>query len=141
MEYDGPASAVHMGQTRSLVTTREIQLMASLKRSIAETEQAKELAKVTQGQLAVVIHDLRTPVMVLRMCVTLLSVSLPATQRVHLDRPARAADLVASMIEELLPAGAGGSKLLAWRSPISSNSLLVDAADVVRLFAEKAGMD
>lgn len=72
----------------SLATTREMELRGALGVAEAETVRANELAKANEGLLAVVAHDLRTPLAVMRMCATLLSATdVRATVTAALRQP------------------------------------------------------
>jgi signal transduction histidine kinase len=124
----------------SLAATREIQLRVALKAAKTETERANDLAKANEELLAVVIHDLRTPLMVIRMCANLLSGSISTAERDHMDRLVRATDSVRDLVDTLVPTCLARSAVVVHQSAISSNRLLADAADAMRMVAERAGI-
>jgi signal transduction histidine kinase len=124
----------------SLAATREIELRAALKIANAATQRAHELAKVNEELLAVVVHDLRTPLMVMRMCTTLLSATLSVPQRTHMDRLVRAADSIRHLVDALVPDCLARSAGPVRPSTISSRKLLEDAVDAMRMVADRAGI-
>jgi signal transduction histidine kinase len=124
----------------SAAETDETDSRIALKWATAETERVNQLLRANKELLAGVIHDLHTPLLVMRMCATLLSRTLPAEQRAHMDRLVRATELVRNLVDTLVPACVGVSGSVAAPFLISSSRLLVDAADATRMLAEKAGI-
>ncbi len=125
----------------SLAATREIELRLTLKVAKAEAERANGLAKANEELLAVVIHDLRTPLQVIRMSATLLSRTASPTQRSHLDRLMRATDSVRGLVDTLVPnCIARNSSLVVLPTLIPTARLLGDAADAMGMVAERAGI-
>ena len=126
----------------SLAATREIELRVTLKIATAEAERANALAKANEELLAVVIHDLRTPLQVIRLSATLVLNTASPVQRAHLDRMVRATDSVRNLVDTLVPAYiAKNSTPLVRPTVISSARLLQDAADTMAMVAERAGID
>jgi signal transduction histidine kinase len=126
----------------SLAATREIELRLTLKVAKAEAERANGLAKVNEEMLAVVIHDLRTPLQIIRMSATLLSRTASLAQRAHLDRIVRATESVRSLADTLVPTGIPRKSGMALRSTlIPSAKLLEDALDAMGTVAERAGIN
>jgi signal transduction histidine kinase len=126
----------------SLAATREIELRLTLKVAKAEAERANGLAKVNEEMLAVVIHDLRTPLQIIRMSATLLSRTASLAQRAHLGRIVRATDSVRSLVDTLIPTCITSKTGLVLRSTlIPAARLLEDALDAMRMVAERAGIN
>jgi signal transduction histidine kinase len=125
----------------SLAATREIELRLTLKAAKSEAERANGLAKANEELLAFVIHDLRTPLQVIRMSATLLSRTVSPVERTHLDRLVRASDSVRSLVDTLVPTCiARNSRLLIRPTLIPSAKLLGDAVDAMGMVAERAGI-
>jgi len=125
----------------SLAATREIELRLALKGAKAETERVNGLAKANEELLAVIIHDLRTPLQVVRMSAALLLRTASPAERTHLDRLLRASESVRSLVDTLIPACvAKNSNLMVRPSVITSARLLGDAADAMGMVAERAGL-
>lgn len=122
----------------SLAATREIELRLALRVAKAEAERANALAKANEELLAVVVHDLRTPLLVIRMCATLLSGTISPAERGHMDRLLRATDSVRNLVDTMVPAHLARSASPVMRSTISSTRLLTDAVDAMRMVAERA---
>ena len=126
----------------SLAATREIELRLTLKVAKAEAERANGLAKANEELLAVVIHDLRTPLQIIRVSATLLSRTAMLAERIHLDRVMRATDSIRSLIDALVPTSIARNSSLAIRPTlIPSARLLADALDAMKLVAERAGIN
>jgi signal transduction histidine kinase len=126
----------------SLAATREIQLRAALRLAKVEAQRANSLAKANEELLAVVSHDIRTPVQVILLCAKLLSLTASERERAHLDRLVRATDLIRSLMDTLVPACMAHSSVIpVQRAVISSGSLLKDAVDTMGMVAERAGID
>jgi signal transduction histidine kinase len=126
----------------SLAATREIELRLMLKVAMAETKRANELAKANEELLAIVVHDLRTPLQIIRMNATLLSRTVSPVERTHLDRLMRAADSFTGLVDTLVPTCIAGKSSLVFRSTlIPSATLLGDALDAMGMVAERAGIN
>lgn len=120
--------------------TAEAELRLALKCATADTERADEMLKTNKELLAGVIHDLHTPLLVIRMCATLLSRTLSAPQRAHMDRLVRATDSVSNLVDSLVPACVARPVTVAPPLTMPSGRLLADAADAMRMVAEMAGI-
>jgi signal transduction histidine kinase len=126
----------------SLAVSREIALRVTLKVAREEAERANGLAKANEELLAVVMHDLRTPLQVIRLSATLLLGAASPAEKVHLDRLVRATDSIRGLVDTLVPTYiAKNSSSVVRQTLIASGKLLQDALDAMGMVAERAGID
>lgn len=119
---------------------REIRLRSALRQEQAKTERANELARIHEELLAVVAHDLRTPLQVIGLsaaCLRRLSVALGAP---HVQRIEGAVASMTHMVDELLAAHAAESEGRLLASVLPCAKLLADAAETMTVVAERANV-
>lgn len=119
---------------------REIQLRSALKESEANAERAHALAKANEELLAVVAHDLRSPLQVMGLNTSLLTraghaPSLPAIRRIE-----GAITSMKRLVDDLLSTHAVDSRERTLCETIAPARLLADAADAMGMVAERAGI-
>lgn len=119
---------------------REIQLRSALKESEANAERAHALAKANEELLAVVAHDLRSPLQVMGLNTAVLvraghAPSLPAIQRIE-----AAIASMKRLVDDLLSTHAVDSRERTLCETIAPARLLADAADAMGTVAERAGI-
>ena len=117
---------------------REIELRMVLKVARAEADRANALAKANQQLLAMVSHDLRSPLQVIRLSSAVLTGLVGENDRPHVDRIVRATDSMKILVDDLLPTFVPSST--SRRSAISTKTLLADAVDTMGMVAERAGI-
>jgi len=117
---------------------REIELRMVLKVARAEADRANALAKANQQLLAMVSHDLRSPLQVIRLSSAVLTGLVGENDRPHVDRIVRATDSMKILVDDLLPTFVPSST--SRRSAISTKKLLADAVDTMGMVAERAGI-
>ena len=123
----------------ALSAGREIRLRAALAASKNEALKSQALARAREEVVAVVAHDLRTPLQVIQLSTKRLQKTANAHDASTMQRMLRAVDSIKSMAEALL-----ASALLvpstAGRKQIMGGALLQDAIDMMTPIAERCGI-
>ncbi len=118
---------------------REIKLRGALTEAEKQTRMAREATRSREEVLAVVAHDLRTPLNFFRMGVQLTAADPAAPENKELlERMERSVDLMSRLIEDLLEVAkieAGGVKLRT--RPLQPATLLDDALAILSPLAER----
>ena len=120
--------------------SREIALRSAIRAATAEAARARALALANEELLAVVAHDLRSPLQAISLTTALLRHDADATQAPHLTRVAGATAAMTRMVDELLATHSTGLRTAAHRAPISVQRLLDDAADAMEPVVNRAGL-
>jgi signal transduction histidine kinase len=121
----------------ALSAGREISLRVALADARDASAHARELARSREEVIAVVAHDLSTPVQVMSLSVETLRRTNAASPEV-LTRMSRATGSMKRMVADLLATHAASSA--ARHTPIGAARLLADVADTMGPIAERAGV-
>jgi signal transduction histidine kinase len=124
----------------ALSASREIDLRDALAQEKREHLRSRALARAREEVLAVVAHDLRTPLQVIALGTTALQRSLAGLHAGTTERMGRAVVSISAMAESLLSGSArslGGDVL---RKPADAAELAREAVDMMSPIAERAGI-
>lgn len=119
---------------------REINLRAALRSAEESLRVVKTMAKEREEMLAVVAHDIRTPLHILQLSTSLLQRSIQDEHRVTTARMQTAITAMKIMADSLLSAGTALETLDVGKQKISAGSLVFDAVDMMHPIAERAGI-
>lgn len=121
---------------------REIKMRAALLEAETQTRAAQEATRSREEVLAVVAHDLRTPLNYFQMGTQLVASDPSAEDNKELlERMQRAVDLMSKLIDDLLEVAkvkAGGVSITA--RPLRPETLLEDALTMLQPLAERHGI-
>lgn len=120
--------------------SREIALRSAIRAATVEAARARALALANEELLAVVAHDLRSPLQAISLTTELLRRSSEPVHAPHLTRVAAATAAMTRMVDELLVTHSAGLRSTAHRAPISVQQLLDDAADAMEPVVLRAGL-
>jgi signal transduction histidine kinase len=120
---------------------RELSLRSALAAAQVDSEDARALARSREEVVAVVAHDLRTPLQILKLSAALLERQAVQEQRPVLARMAKAVDSMASMADSLLSSSALLAPSVTRSQQVSARALAVDAVSMMAPIAERAGID
>jgi signal transduction histidine kinase len=124
----------------SKAAAREIGLRASLKVVRAATDRANDLMKGNEALLAIVVHDLRSPLQTILLGVAALGRVIAPSNRSLLDRVTRAADSMKHLLDDSLQNYADKNPARVHRTVIVAPKLLGDAMETMEMVAERAGI-
>jgi signal transduction histidine kinase len=117
---------------------REIELRRLLKEARIDAELAHALTRANEQLIAVIAHDLRTPLNVIGLSTELLARVVDAPILPQIDRLAGAVSAMKRLVDELFSTHAAKTPALTRRAIISTEKLLADAADTMKLVANNA---
>ena len=120
---------------------RELSLRAALTAAQEDSLDARALARSREEVVAVVAHDLRTPLQILKLSATLLERQAVPAQQPVLARMGKALDSMTSMAEGLLSSSALLAPSVSRSQQVSARALAVDAVSMMAPIAERAGID
>ncbi|MFC5499842.1 GAF domain-containing sensor histidine kinase [Caenimonas terrae] len=120
---------------------RELGLRAALAEARADSEDARALARSREEVVAVVAHDLRTPLQILQLSATLLQRQMPQEQRPVIGRMVKAIDSMKSMAEGLLSSSALLAPSAGRSRAVGASELARDAVAMMAPIAERAGIE
>ncbi|MCY7369620.1 MAG: GAF domain-containing sensor histidine kinase [Polaromonas sp.] len=121
-----------------LSARRELELRASLQAARDEADNARGLARAREEMVAVVAHDLRTPLQILQLSAALLQRDPNSTQQALVGRIATAVAALSEMANSLLAASSVVPAADARLRPCTAAALLIDAVDMMAPIAERA---
>lgn len=119
---------------------REIELRAALGVAHREAEQARANARLREELLAVVAHDLRSPLQTIGLGAALLNRSPDAAVQDHARRIASAVDSMERLVDDLFAPHAAGGGAAQRRAQMPVRALIDDAADAMGPVASRAGI-
>ena len=120
---------------------REIRLRAALGDAQRHLGDAQEAKRVLEDTLAVVAHDLRTPLNVMSLSLNVLEPQATDAQRTVLARMRRAAESSERLVEDLLQRSRFETgHLVLDPMPLPARQLLDDAAAMLRPLAGRHGV-
>lgn len=104
---------------------RELSLRSALSAARDDSQDARALARSREEVVAVVAHDLRTPLQILKLSATLLERQAVEAQQPVIARMVKAIDAMKSMAEGLLSSSALLAPSVARSQQVSSRALAV----------------
>ncbi len=120
---------------------RELSLRSALAEARVDSVDARALARSREEVVAVVAHDLRTPLQILRLSTTLLQRHAVEGQQPVIGRMVKAIDSMTSMAEGLLSSSALLAPSGARNQVVSALTLARDAVNMMAPIAERAGIE
>lgn len=120
---------------------RELNLRSALAEARSDSENARALARSREEVVAVVAHDLRTPLQILNLSVALLQRQAPDSQHPVIGRMAKAIDSMKAMTDGLLSSSAMLAPSAARSQLVGARELAHDAVSMMAPIAERAGID
>lgn len=125
----------------AMSASRELVLRSALAVARDDSQDARALARSREEVVAVVAHDLRTPLQVLRLSAALLQRQALEAQQPVLARMAKAIDSMRAMTDGLLSSGALLAPSGTRAQAVSARVLAQDAVSMMAPIAERAGID
>lgn len=119
---------------------RELGLRAALARAQIEAEHARSLARAHEEIIAVVAHDLRTPLQVVQLCASTLRRTGTAEHDTVARRMLTAVDSMRRVTDELLSQGTLPESITSSRQPVNVATLLADAVRMMAPIAERSAI-
>ena len=119
---------------------REVNLRVALERARKEAEVSRKLARAREEIVAVVAHDLRTPLEVLHLSTLILKKMAGGEHTATADRMSRAIDAMKHMADSLLSNSALLGPTAIGRKMLGGAALLGEALDMMSPMAERAGI-
>ena len=132
---------VGMLEQLALSAERELGLRVALRDAREDIERQQALVRDKEEMVAVVAHDLRTPLQVLSLSNTLLIRSCTAEQRPVLARMASATDAMKRMADELLSEHATMREPGARLTAMGATRFLDGVVDTMSLIASRADVE
>lgn len=121
----------------ALSAGRELNLRGKLQTATAQAIHAQTLVRANEETMAIVAHDLRTPLHVLKLSATLLQGSVDPAQQGLTGRMLAAIDSMKRMVDDLLAANAVVVPSEVRREEVSVAKLLGDAVDTMGMIAAR----
>lgn len=125
----------------ALSAGRELSLRSALAEARVDSADARTLARSREEVVAVVAHDLRTPLQILRLSTTLLQRQAVEGQQPVIGRMVKAIESMTSMAEGLLSSSALLAPSGARNQVVSAQALAHDAVSMMAPIADRAGID
>lgn len=119
---------------------RELGLRSALAAASSDSQRSRALARSREEVVAVVAHDLRTPLQILQLSATLLRRDASPAQEGVFVRMDKAMDAMKSLAETLLSSNALLAPLAAGRAPLDARAVAHDAVDMMAPIAQRAGI-
>lgn len=119
---------------------RELGLRAALIRAHTEAEHARSLARAREEIIAVVAHDLRTPLQVVQLCASILQRTGTTEHDTVAMRMLTAVDSMRRVTDELLSQGMLPESIASLRQPVNVATLLADAVRMMAPIAERSAI-
>jgi signal transduction histidine kinase len=120
---------------------RELSLRSALAAATKDAQHSRALVRSREEVVAVVGHDLRTPLQILELSVTLLRRAAPASQQPVFERVSKAISSMKSLADTLLSSTDLLAPMAAGRAPVVAGALMRDAVDMMTPIAQRAGID
>ncbi len=120
---------------------RELSLRSALAEARVDSADARALARSREEVVAVVAHDLRTPLQILHLSTTLLQRQAVDGQQPAIGRMVKAIESMTSMAEGLLSSSALLAPSGARNQVVSAQALAQDAVAMMAPIADRAGID
>ena len=120
---------------------RELSLRSALQAATEDSAAARALARSREEVVAVVAHDLRTPLQILNLSAAVLQKQAVESQQPVIGRMVKAIESMTAMAEGLLSSSAVLAPSGARYQPVSAVSLARDAVSMMSPIAERAGIE
>jgi signal transduction histidine kinase len=124
----------------ALSAGRELSLRCALAEARDDSADARALARSREEVVAVVAHDLRTPLQILQLSAALLQREAVEAQQPVLGRMMKAIDSMTSMADGLLSSSALLAPSLTRNQVVSAQALAQDAVSMMAPIADRAGI-
>ena len=124
----------------ALSAERELTLRVALHDAREEAVRSQALVRATEEIVAVISHDLRTPLQVLHLSAAAFQLTASPEQSAIVARMLAATEAMRRMADDLLAAHAPQAAGNARPRRINAASLLADVADTMSLIANRAGV-
>ncbi len=124
----------------ALSAARELALRTALREASEDAARVKVLVRTREEMVAVVAHDLRTPLQVLTLSMHLLKRTCTPEQQSVITRMATAAESLKHLADELLAEHAALPAQGSRRERLGVRQLLGDVADTMALIAARADL-
>ena len=124
----------------ALSAGRELSLRSALSEARDESVNARALARSREEIVAVVAHDLRTPLQILHLSTTLLQQDAIEAQQPVVRRMVKAIEAMTGMANGLLSSGALLASSAARNQAVSAELLARDAVSMMNPIAERAAI-
>lgn len=119
---------------------RELALRSALAAASSDAHRSRALARSREEVVAVVAHDLRTPLQILQLSATLLRRDGLPVQEGVFARMDKAMAAMKSLADTLLSSNALLAPLSAGRAPVDARAVALDAVDMMAPIAQRAGI-
>jgi signal transduction histidine kinase len=124
----------------ALSAGRELSLRCALAEARDDSADARALARSREEVVAVVAHDLRTPLQILQLSAVLLQREAVEAQQPVIGRMMKAIDSMTSMADGLLSSSALLAPSLTRNQVVSAQALAQDAVSMMAPIADRAGI-
>lgn len=125
----------------ALSAGRELSLRCALAEARDDSTDARALARSREEVVAVVAHDLRTPLQILQLSATLLQRQAVEAQQPVIGRMMKAIDSMTSMADGLLSSSALLAPSVTRNQVVSAQALAQDAVSMMAPIADRAGIE
>lgn len=125
----------------ALSAGRELSLRSALAEARIASDDARALARSREEVVAVVAHDLRTPLQILRLSTSLLQRRPVDGQQPALAQMEKAIESMTAMAEGLLSSSALLAPSGVRKQVVSAEALIRDAASMMAPIAERSGIN
>lgn len=125
----------------ALSAGRELSLRFALAEAREDSVDARALARSREEVVAVVAHDLRTPLQILQLSAALLQRQAVEPQQPVIGRMMKAIDAMTSMADSLLSSSALLAPMGTRNHVVSAQSLAQDAVSMMAPIADRAGIE
>ena len=120
---------------------RELSLRSALATATKDAEHSRTLVRSREEVVAVVGHDLRTPLQILEISVALLQREAEPSQQRVFGRVDKAIAAMKSLADTLLSSSDLLAPLAAGRAPVEADVLVRDAVEMMAPIAQRAGIE
>lgn len=120
---------------------RELSLRSALAEARRDSQDARALARSREEVVALVAHDLRTPLQILNLSITLLQREAVQAQQPVIARMVKAIDSMKSMADGLLSSSALLAPMVTRSQLVGARALAQDAVSMMAPIAERAGIE
>jgi signal transduction histidine kinase len=120
---------------------RELSLRSALAEAQDDSADARALARSREEVVAVVAHDLRTPLQILHLSAMVLQQQATQVQQPVITRMIKAIGSMTSMAESLLSSSALLAPSGARNQVVSAQTLCLDALSMMAPIADRAGIE
>lgn len=135
------AEEVGMLEQLALSAERELGLRVALRDAREDAARQQALVRAKEEMVAVIAHDLRTPLQVLSLSTVLLQRSCTPEQMAVANRMGSATDALERMADELLSDPAATPQPGARLTAVGATKLLADVVDTMTLIAARAEVE